>query len=140
MTIRFLYVGWLLSCVALACTGCGDKGPTRYQLSGKITYQGQPIPAGIIYFDPDLTEGNDGVQGHATIANGEYDTRNDGGQGPGGGKYFVRVYAHDGVPAPELPMGRPMFSEVTIPVELPLSDGQKDLEIPAQSASSSRIP
>jgi hypothetical protein len=116
-------------CLAFACAGCGDKGPPRYQFSGKVTYQGQPIPAGIMYFDPDVTAG-DGVQGHATIANGEYDTSKDGGQGFGGGKCLIRVYAHDGVPAPELPMGKLMFPEVVIPLDLPKNDGQQDLEIP----------
>ncbi len=129
--MRHCFLGGLLVCLAMACGGCADKGPPRYQYSGKVTYQGQPIPAGIMYFDPDVTAG-DGVQGHATIANGEYDTSKDGGQGFGGGKCLVRVYAHDGVPAPELPMGKLMFPEVVIPIELPKQDGQQDLEIPSQ--------
>lgn len=129
--MRRCLTAWLLGCLVLACLGCAEKGPPRYQFSGKVTYQGQPVPAGIMYFDPDVTS-VDGVQGHATIANGEYDTRNDGGQGFGGGKCLVRVYAHDGVPAPELPMGKLLFPEVLIPVEFPNSDGQHDLEIPLQ--------
>jgi hypothetical protein len=130
MMRRRLIIAWLC-CLAFVCAGCGDKGPPRYQFSGKVTYQGQPVPAGIMYFDPDITAG-DGVQGHATILNGEYDTSKDGGQGFGGGKCLVRVYAHDGVPAPELPMGKLLFPEVVIAIELPKSDGQQDLEIPSQ--------
>ena len=125
-----------LSCsiliIAAILSGCADKGPKRYQLSGKVTHQGQPVPAGIMYFDPDLAAGNDGPQGHAVITAGEYDTRKAGGQGPGSGKYQVRIYAHDGVPVPELPMGKLLFPEVVLPIQVPEADGEQNLEIPPQ--------
>lgn len=118
-----------LALVVCLVVGCGSKGPQRYQYWGKVTVNGQPIPAGIMYFDPDLAAGNDGPQGHATIEKGMYDTRKAGSQGPGPGKYLVRVYAHDGVAVAELPMGKPLFPETVVPVELPASDGEKDLDV-----------
>jgi hypothetical protein len=126
---RLIY--WFLASVLFCCAGCGDKGPQRYQFAGKVTYQGQPVPAGIMYFDPDVP-GNDGPQGHATIKDGAYDTRLLGNQGPGGGRYLVRIYAHDGVPVPELPMGKLLFPEVIVPKDLPKADGPLDIVVPPQ--------
>lgn len=122
---------WLLGLTLLCCAGCGEKGPQRYQFAGKITHQGQPIPAGIIYFDPQVPE-NDGPQGHATIQNGQFDTKLDGNQGPGSGKYLARVYAHDGIASGELPMGQLLFPEVIVPVDLPQQDGPLDIVVPPQ--------
>jgi hypothetical protein len=122
----------LLALISLAVGGCEPKGPQRYHHWGKVTYLGRPVPAGIMYFDPDIGAGNDGPQGHATIANGEYDTRKAGGQGPGSGKYVVRVYAHDGVAVPELPMGKLLFPETVVPVELPANEGEQDLKVTPQ--------
>jgi len=112
--------------------GC-EKGPKRYELWGKITYQGQPVPAGIIYFDPDIAAGADGPQGFASIHDGEYDTRKEGGQGPIGGKYVLRIYGNDGVPQPELAMGKPLFTEVLIPKELPKQDSELNIDVPRQA-------
>ena len=40
-----------LGALALVALGCGDgKG---YRLTGKVTFKGQPIPVGKIYFNPD---------------------------------------------------------------------------------------
>ena len=109
--------------------GCGKPGPQRYHLSGNITWDGQPIPAGIVYFDPDLAAGHDGPQGFALIKDGRYDTRLDG-SGQGGGKYVLRLFAFDGVPGPETPMGKPLFPEYIVPAELPAEDGTRDFDIP----------
>ena len=64
-------VGLLL---AILATGCGPTGPQRYEHWGSITFQGRPIPAGEIRFDPDLT-GNDGPAGYAVIKNGQFACR-----------------------------------------------------------------
>jgi hypothetical protein len=121
----------LLLAVLFAAVGCEQKKP-RYHVWGKITWQGQPIPAGSITFDPDITAGADGPQGFAIIKNGEYDTRKEGGLAPAGGKYVARVYATDGIAGPELPNGRPLFRERLIPKELPKEDAEIDIDIPRQ--------
>lgn len=44
---------WLLasSLVLILLSGCGGDGaPPRYPVSGKVTYQGQPVPEGIVNF------------------------------------------------------------------------------------------
>lgn len=111
-----------------ATAGC-DNEPKRYHVWGKITYQGQPIPAGSIHFDPDIKSGGTGPQGFAIIKNGEYDTRQDG-LGQIGGKYVARVYGADGIPQTEAPNGRPLFPEREIPFELPTEDKELNIDVP----------
>lgn len=120
-----------LSVLVLSLAGCAKKGPQRYDHWGKITYRGQPIPKGVINFDPDLGAGNDGPQGFAEIENGQFDTRKRPLCGPGSGKYVMQVFAADGVVGPEAPLGKPMFkSQVSIQADLEAKDGELDLVIP----------
>lgn len=120
-----------LSLICLAF-GCEAKGPKRYDRWGKVTFKGQPIPRGTIHFDPDLHAPNDGPQGYADIVNGEFDTRKAPGLGSGSGKYFLRINAADGIPGPEAPMGKALFSpEVLIARELPTEGVELTVEIPA---------
>ena len=121
----------LLLAVLCGASGC-EKKVQYYHVWGKITYQGQPIPAGSITFDPDIAGGVDGRQGFAMIKNGEYDTRIDDGRPTPGGKYVARVYATDGIPGPERPNGKPLFPERLIPKELPKADGPLDIDVPRQ--------
>jgi hypothetical protein len=142
-----LVKGWAVFSVAfcsvavmLALAGCGDGGPKRYHYAGKITYKGQPVPAGIIWFDPDLAAGTDGPQGFAEIKEGRFDTSQPGGLGAVGGKIILRVYGHDGIPAPELAMGKPIFSGVMISQDLPLADTQNlDIDVSAAEKSQPRV-
>jgi hypothetical protein len=53
--------GWLL--LLAICTGCSSKGT----VSGKVTYQGKPVPAGTIIFVPQAGGGFS-----ANIRDGEY--------------------------------------------------------------------
>ena len=72
-----------VSAVCILIVGCG--GPKLYDVSGRVTYDGQLLPAGVIYFDPDVTKQNDGPQGYAVIKNGTYNTSARGGRGVVGG-------------------------------------------------------
>lgn len=109
--------------------GCGPSGPTRYHLTGKVTLAGQPVPAGQIFFDPDIAKGNDGPAGFAFIKNGEFDTRLDGRQHIGG-PHEIRIQAFDGKPGSELPLGRMMVPEFNAKADLPKSNGKQDFDIP----------
>ena len=118
----------LLALVGLAFGGCG--GPTVYHVSGSVTHAGQPLPAGVIYFDPDYTNGNDGPQGYAHIKDGRYSTSAIGGAGVLGGPYLARIEGFDGKPGAELPLGRPLFTDFSQPVELPQSDTSLNFDVP----------
>lgn len=67
--------------IATAVTGCGPAGPKRFHLEGKVTYGGEPVPSGLIRFEPDATRGNAGPVGYAAIQNGHYTTATAGSKG-----------------------------------------------------------
>ena len=126
-----VFRGLLLLLIAVLCAGgCGKAGPKRYHLSGKVTWGGKPIPAGMIYIEPDLAAGTNGLQAYAIIQNGQYDTRN-GGQGHSGGKSVLRVFAGDGIASGEATMGKALFPEYSWNEELPTENAVKDFVIPA---------
>lgn len=38
-------------CIVFA-SGCGRKGPSRYEVRGRVTWEGRPIPTGTIVMEP----------------------------------------------------------------------------------------
>src|SRR5205807_6772258 len=77
-----------LVAACLAAPGCG--GSRGVEVSGEVTFDGKPVPAGRIYFNPDVTKGNDGPQGYAEIHDGKFDTSK-GGKGACGGPTVVVI-------------------------------------------------
>lgn len=117
--------------------GCGrTTGPARYDLSGTITYDGKPVPAGSILFAPDTSKGNDGPGASAEIKDGVYRTR--AGYGTIGGPHLATISGYDGVPfqsgAMTIPLGKPLFANVQISIDLPKQTTTHDIAIPAQKA------
>jgi hypothetical protein len=132
IAVRSVICGFMCAAVLLAIAftaGCGDGGPKRYRVSGKITANGQPIPAGVIFFDPDIMQGNDGPQGFASIKDGVYDT-SETGRGAVGGPHIARVQGFDGKPGEELPLGRMIYGEHEFRVDLPKEPFTKDFDLP----------
>ena len=109
--------------------GC-QSGPRIYHVKGTVTYKGQPLPAGVIFFDPDIMKQNDGPQGYAFVKDGVYDTADKGGQGVVGRAYQVRIQGFDGKPGEELPMGRTLFTGFKQAVEFPLQNSTHDFQVP----------
>ncbi len=118
----------------LCLTGCG--GGTGYQVSGKVTYKGQPVPKGYITFAPDGSKGNKGPGGLAMIVNGDY--RTEAGKGVVGGAYQIRIIGMDGKPTQEsgeeLLDGKPLFPPYETAMELPMQNHQHNFEIPEKSS------
>ncbi len=72
-------------------SGCGPRGPTRCEISGKVLLDGEPIEDGVIYFDPlDSQATMEGSQ----ILKGAYRIPRDKGLHPG--RYKVRIMAGSG--------------------------------------------
>lgn len=46
----FLITTATLLSAMLVCSGCGPSGPTKHLVSGKVTFDGQPVPDGDIVF------------------------------------------------------------------------------------------
>ena len=111
-------------------SGCASKdaGPTRYDLSGKVTFNGAPVPAGEITLSPDSSQGNSGPGGIVMIQNGEYKTPPDAGIV--GGPYVVQILGFDGVANKESEEGMPIFPPYETTVEFPKEATTHDFEIP----------
>lgn len=125
MKLRHLLACVLVGCVAL---GCGDGGPKRYRLSGKATFDGQPIVYGDVLFTPDASKGNQGPQGIANIRDGQFDTSASGGQGIAGGPTVIRVTGFTGE-------GGKLICEYEWSVDLPRADGTHEIEVPKKGAA-----
>ena len=106
--------------------GCGS-GDKTYDLWGTVTFQGKPVPAGSILFEP--AAGNKGPSGYAKIKDGRYDTRDPDCRGIIGGPHLVQIRGLDGIRRGELLNGVPIFPEHTLTVDLPKANGTKDFEV-----------
>ena len=124
----------LLACCFVA--GCG--GEKSYRVSGKVTFKGQPVPAGKIYFMPDGAKGNSGATGYANISDGTYDTSN-GGRGSIGGPMLVMIEGIDPNVKPDTKddpeaEAKSLFPQYQIAEEMPMSNSTKDFDVPAEAA------
>ncbi len=128
-------LAWSLVVVGLFGAGCsqGDTGPERYDVSGVVTFNGQPVPFGDIRFVPDTKQGNSGPAGFATITNGRFNTA-ENGRGTVGGAHQVVINgtADPPVEDEEAPPGQgPLFPEYRADHELPKQPSTQDFQIPA---------
>lgn len=139
----------LMSIAACLFVGCGDDvGPT-YHLSGKVTFDGKPIPAGRIMFTPDSNKENKGAIGFATIKDGTFDTNGVGGKPRAAGAVLIRIEGMepDGAattdpedPSVQVVPLKPMFSPHVIKAELPAEDSTQDFDVPASAAQKKDLP
>jgi hypothetical protein len=115
----------------VALLGCGKPS---YKLSGTVTYDGKPVPAGEIVFMPDPDSGNRGPGVLAEIKDGRYELPLD--KGHIGGAYVARLTGFDGAPqqAKELvdPRGTPLFVDHTEKLTLPEQSATRDFAVPPQ--------
>ncbi len=121
--------------------GCG--GDAGYHVSGTVTFDGKPIPAGKIYFTPDNSKGNSGATGYATIENGAYNTSAEGGKPIVGGPTIVGIEGAD--PSVETDQNsadtsgevtiKSLFPYYTTTAELPEEDVVQDFDVPAEAAA-----
>jgi hypothetical protein len=123
-------------CLTLAVTGC-SRGPKRYVVSGTITYQGRPVPAGRILFEPDVEKGNRGPGGVAEIYDGSYCTLDD--MGVVGGPHIARFSLGDGVnPSVLFRFGKPvpLPPDCMVTLDVPHEDTSYDITVPAVATTS----
>ena len=112
------------------CAGCGGGDARKYDVSGTVSYGGEPVPTGAIVFEPAASQEKPGPPGFAPIEAGKFDTRN--GKGVVGGPYVVKISGNDGK-EDELglfPSGQPLFAEHVIQIELPKEDSEQVFEVP----------
>jgi hypothetical protein len=129
MTLRSAMFGGV-ALLTVALTGCSGSGP--YDVSGKVTFQGKPVPIGLVIIEPDAVRGNLGTQTQGLIQAGHYRTLP--GLGAISGPVVVTVNANDGVPKPMWPNGRLLFQTYQFRTELPARSSTLDIEVPDASS------
>jgi hypothetical protein len=129
-------LAWLVffGCTLLGGCSSRDKG---FAVSGTVTFDGRPVPAGRIYFDPDPKTNPNSPQGFADIQDGHYDTAQSG-RGTPGGMFTVRIEGFDGRSTAQFSFGQPLFNTHQERVELPAATTQKDFHVPASAAQGLR--
>jgi hypothetical protein len=120
-------------CLAI---GCGSDAGSK--VTGKVTFKGQPVPAGKVYFMPDSAAGNTGQSGFADIKDGEYDTSKSGGQGAPTGKVIVKVEGFDPTPpagaSPDVSMTM-LFANYETRLDLPAGASVQNIDVPPEAAN-----
>lgn len=133
------WLGVLALVIASTFLGCSDA-PDTYNVSGNVTFDGKPIPRGLIRFVPDSSKENSGPAGVAVIIDGKYDTSAEGGKGHVGGPMVVHIEGHDPAKAKETDEETgeevvvPLFQSYETTVELSKGDETKDFAVPAEAA------
>lgn len=120
--------------VVLLVCGCGQQGPARFDVSGTVTYDGQPLPQGTIRFEPDGSKGNHGPVGYAAITDGTYTTKGQGTLGAIEGPLVVWI---TGLPAvdPTAEFQLPLFTDFRAEIDISPAGGRYksfDFTVPAK--------
>ena len=116
----------VLTGVALA--GCSPSGPNQYPLSGAIRIGNQPITGGFVTIEPADGGVKGGLDGHAPIRNGRYDTE-DGGRRTVAGSVVLRVSGW-GEPSSHFKNGVPLCNRYEVRVQLKSEPNTYDIVIP----------
>ena len=134
MTIRVPCGVWCVIVLCLPCiAGCGQEGPRRYHISGKVTFKGQPVPEGNISFEPVSSEIGGGF---AFVREGKFDTSEEG-RGHLGGEHRVRITGHTGVLIdPNNPDSGTvaLFQPYETTLDLPQGSSEQEFEVPEDPA------
>jgi hypothetical protein len=112
--------------------GCSGSRPKTIQLSGKVTFKGQPVPAGYLSFLPDASQGGRGEVRVVQIKDGVYDSSREKNPGLYPGPTLIRIGGFDGKPLHRYPQGKQIFNPYE--VRETVAEGTKDFEVPASAA------
>jgi len=100
----------------------------RSDVSGMVTWKGEPVPVGLVTIEPDAEKGNTGTQTQGVIKHGRYRTLP--GHGAVAGPVIVSVHGQDGVPYPNMPAGKLLFRDYQFRTELPPRAYTLDIQVP----------
>jgi hypothetical protein len=135
-SLRFLVPTVLLAAACVLASGCGGGGPELTRVSGKVTFNGAPVPGGTVYIKPDTSQGNSGPAGMAYIKNGTYDTAA-GGKGSVNGAVIISVDGLDPTPpagaSPDVTVTT-LFSSYETKAEIKEPETVHDINVPPEAA------
>jgi hypothetical protein len=120
--------------LALAA-GCSSEPPMA-QVSGRVTFKGEPVPAGWISFTPDATKGSVRV---CQIRDGVYDSSKEGQPGVFPGKNLVKIAGFDGKKIPFWGQGKQIFNPVDDQFDVPAGTSTKDFVIPESAGKNVKV-
>lgn len=112
----------------LVLVGCESK-PTLTEISGTVTFKGQPIPAGDVSFTPEVSVAGGQLQMYM-VKDGKYDSTQTPGMGLLPGKYKVRINGYDGKQIPNFYSGKQIFNAVEEQIEITSGKMTKDFVVP----------
>lgn len=112
----------------LGLVGCNSK-PKLTEISGTVTFKGQPIPAGDVSFTPDVSVVGGQLQMYM-VKDGKYDSTQTPEMGLLPGKYKVRINGYDGKQIPNYFSGKQIFNPVEEQIEITSGKMTKDFVIP----------
>lgn len=134
---RFAYSAMALVSATLCLYAIGCGGGDGNRLTGNVTFEGKPVPAGKVYFNPDGSKGNTGSSGYADIVDGKYDTGAAGGRGAPTGAVIIIVEGNDPSGAPvdassEIGTKR-LFSGYETTADIAAGVATHDIDVPAEA-------
>jgi hypothetical protein len=118
--------------------GCSSR-PQPVQLSGKVTFKGQPVPAGWISFTPDVATGGLGGVKVYQIKDGVYDSAQESQPPLIPGTYQVRIAGFDGKKEPFFGQGKQIFNPIEDTYIVPGGTTTKDFAIPESAGKNVKI-
>ncbi|HLA83316.1 MAG TPA: hypothetical protein VJL29_00865 [Thermoguttaceae bacterium] len=127
VVIVLLVLGGLLT-----VEGCGKSGVERHTFSGRVTFQGKPVPAGLIIFEPDVSKGNRGPQGYAEIIDGHYRTADKLGKGTMTGALVVTISSYPVEDASGENPSPPLFAPYKTNSQVSEETTTLDFDVPAK--------
>jgi hypothetical protein len=130
-----------IAVAAALVAGCGED---THEVRGIVTWQGEPVPVGVVQFEPTTAMG-DAPTGFALIQQGRFVTEPQRGCLPG--PHLARIKGFDGKPLPldpalaaervpgyddepPLAAGTPLFEDVLMEVDI-VRGVELKLELPA---------
>lgn len=139
MLARFFSIVMLATPLFLAACGGSGDGPQLASVSGKVTFDGQPLSDASVEFAPieveQVEEGVGGSGGNAaTDESGKYTVRTGSQFGLQPGKYLVRIaktsYDDDGQEMQQIPARYNTESDLEVTIE---SGGNSSLDFKLES-------
>lgn len=140
VTWRIAFLGVCLLGVC-GCSGQGADGV--HDMSGTVTFKGQPVKFGAISFVPDRTKDHSGPAGRADIVDGRFDTR-EFGQGIRPGPHVIQITGFPVQPPPIVDESKgekavePLFTNYTL--NLDVRDRVLNVDVPAEATGPGATP
>ena len=103
--MRCILVGLLVFVIVAPMAGCGGGAADRVSVTGKVTYQGEPVAYGEIRFDP--TDGAKSQPSGAPIRDGQYKVVGKGGVPVGTHRVSITAFR---------PNARPQAESAAVPM------------------------